>query len=147
MRARNAERYLSVINLTQTAIEISLEDLEAAQCRTLQAHETAAISYLQRRSQLGLSMSRLGNSEKLSDSKCKIRLKKRITGRQKWEEISCANGIWRIYRQKISQRHHRILVFTYRPLSSWMKEIPDSVLLSNLCLPGMSSPLLDILAC
>lgn len=140
MRVHKTKRCLSVINLTEEAIEISLEDPEVTQCLTLQAHETSTVSYSQRRPPLELSISQWGSSEKISNVQCNIRLKKRITGRRKWKELDCAGETWRLYQQKISKRHQRILVFAYRPLSSWMKEIPDSVLLSNLCLPGGCSP-------
>ncbi|OBZ75822.1 hypothetical protein A0H81_04799 [Grifola frondosa] len=43
---------------------------------------------------------------------------------------------WRIYRSKISKRHHKLSIFPRRELSSFLAEIPDTVPLSALMLPG-----------
>ncbi|CCM05793.1 uncharacterized protein FIBRA_08026 [Fibroporia radiculosa] len=43
---------------------------------------------------------------------------------------------WRIYRCRSSRRHHRLLILPRRDLSSFLANMPDTVPLSSLTLPG-----------
>lgn len=140
MPTLKSERCLSILNFTENSIEVSLGVPNAAQSLTLGTQENQTISYVHRGSSIELILSRSGKLEEGAELQCKVRLKKRITGWRRWEEIDCARKAWRVYRHKISKRHHQVLIFPCRPLSSWMKELPDSVLLSDLCLPGAKPP-------
>ncbi|TCD66693.1 hypothetical protein EIP91_001047 [Steccherinum ochraceum] len=54
-----------------------------------------------------------------------------------WKAVKVEDGCpWRIYRSKTSRRHHRLLVLPKRNLASYLSELPDSVPLSSLALPG-----------
>ncbi|GJE87940.1 PLC-like phosphodiesterase [Phanerochaete sordida] len=43
---------------------------------------------------------------------------------------------WLVYRVKVTKRHHQLLILPRRDLSSFLSEIPDSVSLSCVTLPG-----------
>ncbi|KAF8061642.1 hypothetical protein FPV67DRAFT_289811 [Lyophyllum atratum] len=54
-----------------------------------------------------------------------------------WRVVHVPDGCpWRIYLSKITKRHHRLFVFPQRNLASFLSEMPDTLPLSSLCLPG-----------
>ncbi|TBU26041.1 PLC-like phosphodiesterase [Dichomitus squalens] len=55
----------------------------------------------------------------------------------KWKSVRIpADSPWRMYRSKISKGHYRLSVFPRRNLASFLSEMPDSLPLSSLLLPG-----------
>ncbi|KZT20266.1 PLC-like phosphodiesterase [Neolentinus lepideus HHB14362 ss-1] len=64
-----------------------------------------------------------------------IRTKRNI-GRS-WKVIKLAEQCpWRIYQNRISRRHKQLVILPKRNLSSFLSELPDSLPLSSLLLPG-----------
>ncbi|KAF8556928.1 PLC-like phosphodiesterase [Imleria badia] len=56
---------------------------------------------------------------------------------RKWERITVqGNSPWAIYRNRISCKHHLLVVFLHRDTSCFLASIPNSVPLSSLMLPG-----------
>ncbi|KAI0933495.1 hypothetical protein AcV5_005625 [Taiwanofungus camphoratus] len=54
-----------------------------------------------------------------------------------WKVVDvCYNCPWRIYRSRVSRKHHKLLILRRRDLSSFLAEMPDSLPLSSLLLPG-----------
>ncbi|EGN96244.1 hypothetical protein SERLA73DRAFT_76223 [Serpula lacrymans var. lacrymans S7.3] len=54
-----------------------------------------------------------------------------------WQAIKTPRDCaWRIYRSKITRKHHRLLIIPRRDTSNFLSEIPDTVPLSSLLLPG-----------
>jgi len=43
---------------------------------------------------------------------------------------------WRIYRSKVSRRHHKLIILPKRNLASFLSDLPNTTPLSALCLPG-----------
>ncbi|KAM5542633.1 hypothetical protein V8D89_003594 [Ganoderma adspersum] len=55
----------------------------------------------------------------------------------RWKSIQASSDFpWRIYRSKISKGHYKLTVFPRRDLASFLSEMPDSLPLSSLVLPG-----------
>ncbi|KAF8415897.1 PLC-like phosphodiesterase [Boletus edulis BED1] len=56
---------------------------------------------------------------------------------RKWERVTLqGDSPWIIYRNRLSRKHHVLVVFPYRDTSCFLASIPDSVPLSCLMLPG-----------
>lgn len=54
-----------------------------------------------------------------------------------WKAVRVADDCpWRLYRSKITRSHHRLLIIPRRNLGCFLSDIPDSVPLSSLLLPG-----------
>ncbi|KAH7910614.1 PLC-like phosphodiesterase [Hygrophoropsis aurantiaca] len=56
----------------------------------------------------------------------------------KWQVIKTSKDApWIIYRNRMSSKYHRILIFPRRDMSCFLSDIPDTVPLSSLMLPGI----------
>lgn len=125
---------LSFINLTGTTLHVSLPGITLLKPLAL---SDGALTHLGEVS-VG-KMVEISLSEKPEEGpeiySNKIIFKRRMHGRS-WEPLSTHNSTWRLYRAKIGKGHQRIFVFPQRPLASWMRDLPDSLPLSSVCLPG-----------
>ncbi|CDO68891.1 hypothetical protein BN946_scf185000.g34 [Trametes cinnabarina] len=60
-----------------------------------------------------------------------------LTFGAKWKTIRLREDCpWRIYRGRITRRHHKLTILPRRNLASFLSEMPDSLPLSALVLPG-----------
>ncbi|EJU05834.1 PLC-like phosphodiesterase [Dacryopinax primogenitus] len=62
-------------------------------------------------------------------------------GKCAWEGLELSNTAtgmppFRFYRFKVNRTHHRLVILPYRNLASFLSDIPSSMPLSNLVLPG-----------
>ncbi|GBE82695.1 hypothetical protein SCP_0410800 [Sparassis crispa] len=54
-----------------------------------------------------------------------------------WKAVEVEKGCpWRIYQSRVSKKHHRLLILPRRDMSTFLAEMPDSLPLSSLLLPG-----------
>ena len=141
MAPASAKVALSVLNLTDRPVNASLGDIGTFSVCALQVQSSAVVGDF-----LALPISRLTltSYDKATDTEHSItfNLRRRISSKRKWEPLDCQEAPWRVYRLKLSKSHHSIVVFTERPLASWMSDLPDSLPLSSLCLPGNVSVVL-----
>jgi hypothetical protein len=126
---------LSVLNLTDRPINASLGDIGTFSVCALHVQSSAVVGHF-----LALPILRLTltSYDKATDAEHSMtfNLRRRVSSNRKWEPLDCQGAPWRVYRLKLSKSHHRIVVLTERPLTSWMSDLPDSLPLSSLCLPG-----------
>lgn len=123
---------VSVLNLTETPISISIGGTECSPVSLLHGQTSAAFGHLP--IPLTLTSYNKGTDSVYSTA---LKLRQWASTKRKWEPLECQGAPWRVYRLEASEGHHKIVLFKERSLESWMSELPDSLALSNLCLPGI----------
>ncbi|PVG00204.1 PLC-like phosphodiesterase [Serendipita vermifera] len=131
----HSTKRLSVLNLTNDPIVVQLGNPKEPTTQLIASNGIAGVTEFPPVSQLQLTL-QCYRKDLDADFGITIRLKCHISRKRKWKAISCPERYWRLYHYEISASHQRILVLPERNLASWMKELPDSLPLSSLCLPG-----------
>ncbi|KAG9318175.1 PLC-like phosphodiesterase [Chiua virens] len=71
------------------------------------------------------------------ESTSSVAVKLTMASGRKWQRLTGkGDSPWSIYRNRISRKHHALIVFPYRDTSCFLASIPNSVPLSSLMLPG-----------
>jgi 1-phosphatidylinositol phosphodiesterase len=128
-------KHLSVLNLTHESIVVHLEHPKVPTTQLIASHRIAAVTEFPPVSQLQLSL-QCYRKDSDTESVATLKLKRHISRKRRWKFIPCPERCWRIYHYEVNVNHQRILILPERNLASWMKDLPDCLPLSSLCLPG-----------
>ncbi|KIM30164.1 hypothetical protein M408DRAFT_328255 [Serendipita vermifera MAFF 305830] len=125
----------STLNLTQSPIAASIDGIASSAKSVCQSQTCTVLGQSPAVPFVKLTLTSYDKNME-TDVSVTITMLRRIPKKRKWEMLNCSGPPWRVYRLKMNKNHQRILVFPERPLASWMSDLPDSLPLSNLCLPG-----------
>ncbi|TFK34842.1 PLC-like phosphodiesterase [Crucibulum laeve] len=133
---------LTILNLTDEAITASLPTKDkyvSEQALLPPSLSTTTHSLKGYRSKLTLKPSNIDPDE---DKKWLIHaeglsIKLSMALGASWQVVTVPEGCqWRIYISRITRKHHKLLIFPRRDMSSFLSEMPDRLPLSSLVLPG-----------